>query len=94
MVRLAPGLDAYLQRVPHMYMDGGYYTKTEENRPLVGPLAVEGAYVNAAFSGYGLMAAPAAAELLAAYTVGDSLPDYAPKFRLDRYDDPSYRCAL
>lgn len=94
MVRLAPGLDAYLERLPHMYMDGGYYTKTEENRPLVGPLPVDGAYVNAAFSGYGLMAAPAAGELLAAHIMGNTLPDFASRFRLDRYEDPAYRAQL
>jgi glycine/D-amino acid oxidase-like deaminating enzyme len=94
MVRLAPGLAAYLERLPRMYVDGGYYTKTEENRPLVGPLSVEGAYVNAAFSGYGLMAAPAAAELLAAQITSTAIPDYARSFRLDRYDNPAYRAQV
>ncbi len=91
MVRLAPGLAQYLERLPPVYVDGGYYTKTEENRPLIGPLAVEGAYVNAALSGYGLMAAPAAAELIAAQITGAPLPSYAPAFRLDRYQRPEYR---
>ncbi len=94
MVRLAPGLEAYLERLPHMFMDGGYYTKTGENRPLVGPLPPDGAFVCAAFSGYGLMAAPAAGDLLAAYITGGVLPDYAPSFRLDRYADPEYRARL
>ncbi len=91
MERLAPGLAQYLDRLPPVYVDGGYYTKTEENRPLIGPLAVEGAYVNAALSGYGLMAAPAAAELIAAQLTGAPLPSYAPAFRLDRYERPEYR---
>jgi glycine/D-amino acid oxidase-like deaminating enzyme len=94
MVRLAPGLAAYVDRLPPVYVDGGYYTKTAENRPLIGPLAVEGAYVNAAFSGYGLMAAPAAAELLAAQIVGSAVPDYAGAFALARYHDPRYRAML
>lgn len=94
MVRLAPGLAAYVDRLPPVYVDGGYYTKTAENRPLIGPLAVEGAYVNAAFSGYGLMAAPAAAELLAAQIVGSAVPDYAGAFALARYNDPRYRAML
>jgi glycine/D-amino acid oxidase-like deaminating enzyme len=89
---LAPGLAAYLDRLPHAYVDGGYYTKTEENRPLVGPMGVDGAYVCAAFSGFGLMAAPAAAELLAAQVTGASRPSYERAFLLSRYDDAAY-CA-
>jgi sarcosine oxidase, subunit beta len=94
MVRLAPGLAAYLDRLPAMYVDGGYYTKTEENRPLIGPLPVDGAYICAALSGYGLMAAPAAAELLAAHVMGDTLPAYAPAFLLSRYSNPLYQDML
>jgi glycine/D-amino acid oxidase-like deaminating enzyme len=91
MVRLAPRLAEYLERLPHMYVDGGYYTKTAENRPLIGATPVEGAYLCAGFSGYGLMAAPAAAELLAAQIAGDRAPMYADAFALSRYDDPRYR---
>jgi sarcosine oxidase, subunit beta len=94
MVRLAPGLEQYLDRLPPMYVDGGYYTKTAENRPLIGPLDVQGAYVNAALSGYGLMAAPAAAELIAAHVTGSTLPGYHAAFRLDRYENPAYRALL
>jgi len=75
-------------------VDGGYYTKTGENRVLASPLPVEGAYVLGALSGYGLMASNGAAELLADYIVGRPLPRYAPAFRLDRYDDPAYRALL
>ena len=91
MVRLAPGLARYLDRLPPVYVDGGYYTKTEENRPLIGPTPVEGSWINAALSGYGLMAAPAAGELIAQSLTGEALPSYHAAFRLDRYDDPAYR---
>lgn len=94
MVKLAPGLAQYVDRLPPVYVDGGYYTKTEENRPLIGPTGVHGAYVNAALSGYGLMAAPAAGELIAQGIAGDTLPPYHRAFRLDRYDDPAYRDML
>ncbi len=94
MVRLAPALEQYLDRLPPVYVDGGYYTKTAENRPLIGPLAVEGAYINAALSGYGLMAAPSAGELIAAHITGGTLPSYAASFRLDRYEDPGYQALL
>ncbi len=94
MTTLAPGLAPYLARLPKTYVDGGYYTKTAENRPLIGPLPVDGAYVVAAFSGYGLMAACAAGELLAAHITGAALPAYAPAFLLSRYADPTYQAQL
>ena len=94
MTTLAPGLAAYLERLPKAYVDGGYYTKTRENRPLIGPLPVAGAYVFAALSGYGLMAACAGGELLAAHVTGAQLPAFAPAFLPSRYDDPTYRQRL
>jgi glycine/D-amino acid oxidase-like deaminating enzyme len=94
IARLIPGLAAYTTRLPKVYMDGGYYTKTTENRCLIGPLPVDGAYVCGAYSGYGLMAACAGGELLAAHVAGGSLPSYAPAFLLSRYDDPAYRALV
>lgn len=92
--RMLPGLQAYFDRAPRPRLDGGYYTKTRENRPLIGPLPVQGAYLAGAFSGFGLMASCAAGELLAAHIVGERLPDYAPAFTLDRYADPNYQSLL
>ncbi len=94
LVALVPALAQYIDAIPHSYIDGGYYTKTVENRPLIGPLPVDGAYVNAAFSGFGLMAAPAAGELVAAHITGNALPAYAPAFALARYADPHYQALL
>lgn len=94
MTSLAPGLAAYLERLPHAYVDGGYYTKTAENRPLVGPSGARGAYVCAAFSGFGLMAAPACGELLAAQITGATPPTYERAFLPTRYDDPAYVALL
>ncbi|HQY91950.1 FAD-dependent oxidoreductase [Caldilinea sp.] len=94
MTTLAPGLAVYLEKLPKSYVDGGYYTKTRENRPLIGPLPVEGAYVIGALSGYGLMAACAGGELLAAHLVGAPLPEYASAFLLSRYADPMYQKQL
>ncbi|MGH8957938.1 MAG: NAD(P)/FAD-dependent oxidoreductase, partial [Acidimicrobiia bacterium] len=72
-----PGLSVYRDHLPQPVVDGGYYTKTRENRPLIGRLPVEGAFVVGAFSGFGVMAAAAAGEL-AAQTITDApLPDYA-----------------
>jgi glycine/D-amino acid oxidase-like deaminating enzyme len=91
---MLPGLVNYLERLPRAYLDGGYYTCTPENRPLIGPLPVEGAFVIGALAGYGIMAALAAAELLVAYMIGVSLPDYAAAFHPNRYHDPNYLLQL
>ncbi len=85
MARMIPAMGAYLDRMPRCVVDGGYYTKTRENRFLAGPLPVEGAYVLGALSGYGLMASNGAADLLADHVAGRPLPRYAPAFSLARY---------
>jgi glycine/D-amino acid oxidase-like deaminating enzyme len=94
MTRMIPGLSVYFERPPRPFVDGGYYCKTRENRPLIGPLPVEGAYILGALSGYGIMASQAGGELLAAHITGSTLPDYAPALSLARYDDPAYRAML
>jgi glycine/D-amino acid oxidase-like deaminating enzyme len=94
MCTMLPGLEPYLARLPRPHMDGGYYTKTPENRPLIGPLGAEGAWVLGALSGFGLMAAPAAAELLALQLTGAEPPHYAGAFWLERYADPAYQAQL
>lgn len=94
MARLVPALRPYLTKLPKVYMDGGYYTQTAENRPLIGPLSTPGAYIIAGLSGFGLMAACAAGELLAAHITAAPLPTYAPAFQLDRYANPDYAARL
>ena len=94
LARMLPGLRAYFGRAPRPVVDGGYYLKTRENRPLIGPLPVQGAFVLGALSGYGLMASAAAGEILAAHVVGDEAPSYARAFRLERYEDPTYQALL
>lgn len=93
LVRMVPGLAPYIGRA-RPWVDGGYYCKTRENRPLIGPLAVEGAYLFGAVSGYGIMASQAGAELIAAHITGSPLPVYADAFLLERYDDPAYQQLL
>ena len=90
MATMLPGMAGYLERMPQPVIDGGYYTKTEENRPLAGPMATAGAFVAGALSGFGVMAACALAELAALHVTGETLPDYASAFTLERYDDPDY----
>ena len=94
MSRMVPALTGYLSRLPRAVVDGGYYTRTRENRFLAGPLPVEGAFILGALSGYGLMSSNGAADLLADHVTGRALPRYAPAFRLERYDDPTYQKLL
>ncbi len=94
LTAMLPGLAAYRDRAPRPIIDGGYYCKTRENRPLIGPLPVKGAYIIAAMSGFGIMASPGAGDLLAAHVTGSPLPAYAPAFALERYEDPAYQALL
>jgi sarcosine oxidase, subunit beta len=91
---MAPGAQAYVGEAQRGLVDGGYYAKTPENRPVVGPLPVDGVFVTGALSGYGIMAAHAAAELLAAHMTGGALPAYASALAPSRYGDPVYRKRL
>jgi sarcosine oxidase, subunit beta len=94
LTTMVPGLSAYLERMPQSLVDGGYYTKTKENRPLIGPTPVPGLHLLAGMSGFGVMVSAGAADLLARHLTGSDLPDYAPAFLLSRYDDPDYLATL
>lgn len=85
---LLPRLRAYLGQRPRV--DGGYYVRTPENRPLIGPID-QGIYLLGALSGYGVMAALGAADLLARHLLGEALPHYAKSLAPERYRDPAYR---
>jgi glycine/D-amino acid oxidase-like deaminating enzyme len=91
---MLPRMKEYFTRMPRPQLDGGYYTKTRENRPLVGPTCVPGAFLIGAVSGYGIMSACGVGELLAAFIAGNVLPSYALDFTLARYDDPEYQKKL
>ncbi|HSB00251.1 MAG TPA: FAD-dependent oxidoreductase [Anaerolineales bacterium] len=90
LAAMLPRMQEYFSRMPRPQLDGGYYTRTRENRPLVGPMGLDGAYVIGAVSGYGIMSACGVGELLAAHVTGAELPSYAKAFALARYDDPEY----
>jgi glycine/D-amino acid oxidase-like deaminating enzyme len=81
-----PGLSVYADNLPQPVIQyGGYYTKTDDNLPLIGPMGISGAYVVGGLSGYGTMTACAAGELCAAWVSESTLPDYAKFFSLERY---------
>jgi len=90
LAAMLPRMQEYFSRMPRPQIDGGYYTRTRENRPLVGPMGVGGAHMIGAVSGYGIMSACGTGELLAAHVTGSSLPTYASAFMLERYDAPEY----
>jgi glycine/D-amino acid oxidase-like deaminating enzyme len=90
LAALLPRMAEYFSRMPRPQLDGGYYTKTRENRPLVGSMGVEGAFVIGAVSGYGIMSACGVGELLTAQVMGSELPSYASAFAPSRYEDPEY----
>ncbi|NIA25758.1 MAG: FAD-dependent oxidoreductase [Gammaproteobacteria bacterium] len=88
--KMIPALEVYRGRAPKTIVDGGYYLKTPENLPIVGPLQTHGAFVIGALSGFGIMASQAAAELVSLHITGERLPEYANAFGLQRFDDPSH----
>ena len=86
--RLNPSLKHYYGKLPRsLHHYGGYYTLTDENWPLIGPMQTEGAFVVGALSGFGTMAACAAGELCARQVLESDLPDYSSELSLQRYTD-------
>jgi glycine/D-amino acid oxidase-like deaminating enzyme len=94
MATCLPAMSAYFDSPPRPIVDGGYYLKTEENRPLIGPMGAEGAWIIGALSGFGLMASPAGGELLASQIAGEEPPEFARWFNLERYENPEYQALL
>ncbi len=94
MSTMVPALRAYHGKPSQPYIDGGYYVRTRENRPLIGPVATDGVYISCAFGGFGVMASCGSGDLIARHITGKPLPDYAPAFLLSRYHDPEYQSLL
>lgn len=87
--KLNPGLQPYVETLPTNRVHyGGYYTMTDENWPLIGPLDHSGAFVVGALSGYGCMSACAAGSIAADWVCNKKRPEFADSFGLDRYSDP------
>ena len=86
--RFIPGLKPYVEKLPTPVAQiAGYYSRTPENWPLIGPLDADGAYTVSALSGFGTMAACAAGALCAAWLTGAPLPDHARHYHPGRYSD-------
>lgn len=93
LTTMLPAMAGYRDGLPEALVDGGYYTKTMENRPLSGPAGPDGSFICGALSGFGVMASSALGELTAQHVVGAEPAPYADAFRLERYDDPGYLAA-
>lgn len=61
----------------------GQYTMTPDHRPLIGPTALDGLWINTGYSGHGVMAGPAGGALLVELLTGRLAPAENP-FRPDR----------
>ena len=86
--RFIPALAPYVDDPPTPIIQfSGYYTRTPENLPLIGPLELDGLFTVSALSGYGTMAACSAGELCADWMMESELPEYARYFHPDRYSD-------
>ena len=64
-------------------LQSGQYTVTPDHRPLLGPLPVDGLFVNTGYSGHGIMGSPAGSRYLVDVLLGRIAPDANP-FRIDR----------
>ena len=93
--RMLPSLRTYVDTPPARFSHyGGYYSMTEENWPLIGPIGMDGAFMVAALSGFGSMAACAAGSTCASWACGGDLPSYAEDLSIMRYSKPKLLDAL
>lgn len=82
--RIAPFWDEVWRRGSVLWLlQSGQYTNTPDHRPLLGPLAADGVFVNTGYSGHGIMGSAAGSRHLVDVLLGRIAPDDNP-FRVDR----------
>ena len=86
---LIPALEPYVLAVKPVAHEAGYYTRTPDDLPLIGPSGCEGGWVVGGFAGYGAMVACAAGEIAAAWIAGASRPVYGESFDPRRVSNPA-----
>jgi glycine/D-amino acid oxidase-like deaminating enzyme len=71
-------------------LQAGQYTMTPDHRPLIGPLSIEGLWVNTGYSGHGIMLGPAGSRLLVDLLTGkaESSP-FAPSRAFEPREPPT-----
>jgi glycine/D-amino acid oxidase-like deaminating enzyme len=93
--RLHPALATYIGRLPRGARHyGGYYSMTEENWPLIGPMKTSGAFIAGALSGFGSMAACATGSICASWVQNGPVPAYAKSLSSSRYEDRALMAEL
>lgn len=108
LAHFVPGLKAYFSTAANPTSESnpyieevvaGYYVKTPENRPFIGPAWSDEkrVFLATCMSGFGIMSAPAAGRLLASHVINSinnnhiyDLPDFAGEFLPSRYLDDAY----
>ena len=65
------------------FLQSGQYTNTPDHRPLLGPLGIDGLFLNTGYSGHGIMGSPAGSRHLVDVMMG-RIPNDANAFRVDR----------
>ena len=84
-----PGLSAYLEGpfdlIAH---DGGFYARTPDGLPVIGPHGPVGGHVVGGLAGFGSMMAAAAGDLVARWVLDEALPDDAAAFDPRRFGRP------
>lgn len=82
---IVPGLRAYLGRPDVVAHDGGFYARTPDGLPVIGPHGPEGCHVVGGLAGFGAMMACAAGEIAAASALGDTIPRSGEAFEPRRF---------
>jgi sarcosine oxidase subunit beta len=71
-------------------LQAGQYTMTPDHRPLIGPLWIEGLWVNTGYSGHGIMLGPAGSRLLVdLLTAKAESNPFAPGRAFERREPPT-----
>jgi sarcosine oxidase subunit beta len=84
VARISPFWRAVWERgTSHWYLRAGQYTYTPDHRPLLGPTPIAGLYLNAGYSGHGIMGSAGGSRLTIETITGSLAPEQNP-FRLDR----------
>ena len=82
--RIAPFWNGVWEKGSALWMmQSGQYTNTPDHRPLLGPIALEGLFVNTGYSGHGIMSSPAGSRHLVDVMTGD-VGNEDNSFRVDR----------
>lgn len=85
---IVPSLATYLDRPPELIAhDGGFYARTPDGLPVIGPHGPAGGFIAGGLAGFGSMMAAAVGHLVATWVLDESRPDIAAAFDPRRFSD-------